>query len=98
MKKYTDEDVERFTSVVSNFTKDPLASVHTSYWQELLDVALAPFRPDPEEELLVDMCIAFDSNWYQPGTWESESDGYKKTRIQCMAAALAVVKERGLPQ
>lgn len=90
-KRYTDEDVARLVteadSVVYTIEQD-MRIYKGSARHEFLVEALAPFRPDPEEELIEAMAKEFDEAIQTNGHYNYPTE-------VGMRAALAVVKEKG---
>lgn len=97
MKKYTDSDVQRLVKsaqeMASYFTGGPYQSVPAMH-DEAIE-ALKPFLPDPEEELVEAMVRARFSALYES---ELPPDPIHSEAMKGMRAALAVVKEKGLPK
>lgn len=96
-KRWTDEDVERLVEVVSRATEE--APDYFNLTGPEIKQALAPFRPDPEEELIeamaktyIDTCHHLTSNEI---LWEGKHDLAKATIRAAMRSTLAVIKEKG---
>lgn len=94
MSKYTDEDVQQLVGLVASIPEYP-------YFHEEIKRALAPFRPDPEEELIEAMHVAFShAVWptLRPGNRFDVGIGntaFPDEVVKGLAAALAVIKEKG---
>ena len=107
-KRYTDEDVDRLVgevSVVLDKMREGKVVGITSgrtfplnHCQQELVKALAPFRPDPEEELIEAMARADFETWNDPESWDEQPKSLRKGYLKSARVVLSVVKERGLPQ
>ena len=108
-KRYTNEDVERLVKSVEDIEDafyrpiSLVSAVHKgSIYHKNLQAALAPFRPDPEEELIEAMAKADFSAWVLPGsvitTWDQLAESGRDAYRRGARAVLALIKERGLPQ
>ena len=86
--KYTDEDVQRL--VEFSVTALPNIQGANPGWLDGFRIALKPFQPNPEEELINAMVDAYTSS----------NDFHYNLDLTTnrMRKALAVVKERGLPE
>lgn len=82
-----DQDVQRLVKAAEEHISALNRGVLESSLWYAVEAALAPFRPDPEEELIQAMTEAY-LNYTGPGTMASHA----------MRDVLAVVKEKGIPQ
>jgi len=95
VKTYTDKDVEKLVDIADQINRlKPEASYKSfgenSVVSRKLVEALAPFLPDPEEQLIEKMTAAVKDAYY--------TFGRNPTHNELARAAFAVVKQEGLPK
>lgn len=95
MKKYTDEDVARLVDAAESMAGNATIREELSHSTINLERLLTPFISSKEEELTEELCIEFESVWNKPGSWDHESDDYKRSRMACMTAVLNLLRKKG---
>lgn len=101
-KRYTDADVARLVGEVQALIRDAESDTTDNreypfvrpgyYYHGRLSVALGPFLPDPDEDLVKKMTEAF-----YKACWPDARMTYPNNVTDGIGAALAVVKREGLP-